>query len=57
MGREQIENRLKEIKEENFYASDLLAVILKSHGKIRIIIKNYNLENLNQYFKIRKRSI
>ena len=41
MGREQIVNRLKEIQEENFYASDLLAVILQSHGKtiIEIFIK------------------
>ena len=35
MGREQILNRLKEIQDGNSSASDLLAVILKSHGNNR----------------------
>ena len=34
MGRDQILNRLKLIKDENYFASDLLAAILKSHGNI-----------------------
>ena len=31
IGREHISNRLKEIQEENLFASDLLAEILKTH--------------------------
>ena len=44
MGREQIINRLKEIKEGNNYSSDLLAVILKTHRNILNISSFINRE-------------
>ena len=44
MGREQIINRLKEIKEGTNYSSDLLAVILKTHRNILNISSFINRE-------------
>ena len=41
LGEETILSRLKEIKEENFVASDLLAEILKANGKLKYLTKTF----------------